>query len=150
MAVASWMRVFRACPVPGGRRLAGLPRIEISQSLEGQNSLVVGKNAGNFVESALFCENPSRKHLRIQSFADEFPTRARREFFRCAGNEQGIPRETQSARATHPMASKCLSLANKKIINRRFMLRLRTNTLCLFGRARAGCAAMQINRGRIP
>src|SRR5271156_5576236 len=33
MAVASWMRVFRACPVPGGRRLAGLPWIEISESL---------------------------------------------------------------------------------------------------------------------
>src|SRR5271155_5836809 len=112
MAVASWMRVFRACPVPGGPRLAGLPRIEISQSLEGQNSLVVGKNAGNFVESALFCEHPSRKHLRIQSFADEIPTRARRdffrarrEFFRCAGNEQGIPRENRSAR---PDASKML------------------------------------------
>src|SRR5271163_2119547 len=106
MAVASWMRVFRACPVPGGPRLAGLPRIEISQSLEGQNSLVVGKNAENFVESALFCQNPSRKHLRIQSFADEFPTRARREFFRCAGNEQGIPRENRSAR---PDASKMLT-----------------------------------------
>src|SRR5271156_2219107 len=47
----------------------------------GQNSLVVGKNAGNFAESAHFCENPSRKHLRIQSFAGEFPTRERREFF---------------------------------------------------------------------
>src|SRR5271170_1383498 len=74
MAVASMMRVFRACPVPGGRRLAGLPWIEISQSLGGQDSLVVGKNAGNFVESALFCENPSRKYLRSQSFEDGFPT----------------------------------------------------------------------------
>src|SRR5271154_6127725 len=52
----------------------------------GQNSLVVGKNAGNFAESAHFCENPSRKHLRIQSFAGEFPTRERREFFGRAGN----------------------------------------------------------------
>src|SRR5271163_3047361 len=59
-----------------------LPRIEISQSLEGQNSLVVGKNAGNFAESAPFCESLSRKHLRIQVFADEFPTRSSREFFR--------------------------------------------------------------------
>src|SRR5271154_598012 len=72
---ASLMRAFRACPALDGRRLGGLPWIEISQSLEGQNSLVVGKNAGNFAELAPFCENPSRKHLRIQAFADEFPTR---------------------------------------------------------------------------
>jgi hypothetical protein len=45
-------------------------------------SLVVGKNAGNFAESAPCCESLSRKHLRIQAFADKFPTRSSREFFR--------------------------------------------------------------------
>src|SRR5271169_1508120 len=95
-----------------------------------------------FRRISLFCENPSRKHLRSQSFEDGFPTRARREFFRarmeffrCAGNEQGIPREIQSARPGHPIAPKFLSFADKKIINRRVMLRLRTNTLCFSGRA---------------
>jgi hypothetical protein len=94
------MRAFRACPALDGRRLGGLPWIEISQSLEGQNSLVVGKNAGNFAELAPFCENPSRKHLRIQAFADEFPTRSSREFFRQrrelfegAGNSREISRD---------------------------------------------------------
>jgi hypothetical protein len=27
---------------------------------------VTGKNTGNFVDSAVFCDNPPRKHLRIQ------------------------------------------------------------------------------------
>jgi hypothetical protein len=79
--MANLMPAFRACPVPDGRRLGGLPWIEISQSLGGQSSLVVGKNAGSFAESALFCEHPSRKHLRIQAFADEFPMRSSRELF---------------------------------------------------------------------
>jgi len=47
--------------------------------LNGLNSLVVGKNAGNFVDSAAFCENLSRKHQQIQRFRDEFPTRPSRE-----------------------------------------------------------------------
>ena len=45
------------------------------------NSLAAGKKAGNFAESALFCENPSQKHQRIHAFADEFPTQTSREFF---------------------------------------------------------------------
>jgi hypothetical protein len=73
-------------PVPDCRRLGGLPRIEISQSLEGQDSLVVGKNAGNFAESALSCEHPSRKHQLIQMIADEFPTRTEQGIFLPAGN----------------------------------------------------------------
>jgi hypothetical protein len=48
-----------------------------------QISLVAGKNAGNFADSAVFSENPSRKHLRIQQFASEFPTQTSRD-------EQGI------------------------------------------------------------
>jgi hypothetical protein len=45
------------------------------------SSLVVGKKAGNFADSAVFCENLSRKHPGIQRFATEFPTRERREIF---------------------------------------------------------------------
>jgi hypothetical protein len=39
------------------------------------NSLLAGKNAGNFVDSAFFRENPSRKQTQNQQFAAEFPTR---------------------------------------------------------------------------
>jgi hypothetical protein len=62
-----------------------------------QISLVAGKNAGNFADSAVFSENPSRKHLRIQQFVSEFPTQTSREFFcqlreliRASKDEQGI------------------------------------------------------------
>jgi hypothetical protein len=59
----------------------------ISQSPEAQNSLVAGKNAGNFAESAVIFENPSRKHLRSQLFTDEFPTQTEQGiFFARAGN----------------------------------------------------------------
>src|SRR5271163_1697000 len=75
------------------------------------NSLVAGKNAGNFADSAAFCEHPSWKHLRIRVFADEFPTQTsreyfcqRRELFARAGNEQGISRKTDPRVAMHPMA----------------------------------------------
>jgi hypothetical protein len=68
------------------------------------NSLVAGKKAGNFFDSAVFCENPSRKHLLIQAFADEFPTQTGQGIFLsgqgifCAGREwQGISRESRDA-----------------------------------------------------
>jgi hypothetical protein len=82
-----------------------LPWIEISQSPEGYNSLVAGKKAGNLFDSAVFCENPSRKHLPIQSFADEFPTRTEQGIFlpgqgiNLARREwQGISAQNRSAR----------------------------------------------------
>jgi hypothetical protein len=50
------------------------------------SSLVVGKKAGNFADSAVFCENLSRKHPGIQRFATEFPTReAQGNFCRAQG-----------------------------------------------------------------
>jgi Metallopeptidase family M81 len=60
----------RSRPLAPRRRAA---RIN-SRSHDGQGSLVAGKNAGNFAESALFCKHPSRKHQLIQVFTDEFPT----------------------------------------------------------------------------
>ena len=112
--------------MPGSRRrlLGGLPRIEISQSPEGQNSLVAGKKAGNFFDSAVFCESLSRKHLRIQSFADEFPTQTEQGIFlpgqgiNSAGREwQGIRRKTDPLAPTHPIAPKCFLIVDKKIFN---------------------------------
>src|SRR5271167_1856924 len=81
MAVTSMMGVFRACRVPDRRLLGRLAARINSRSHDGQNSLVVGKNAGNFAESAFSCEHLSRKHLQIQLFMDEFPTQTSREFF---------------------------------------------------------------------
>ena len=45
------------------------------------NSLVAGKKAGNFFDSTALCVNPSRKHLRMQWFADEFPTQTEQGIF---------------------------------------------------------------------
>jgi hypothetical protein len=42
--------------------LGGRPRIK-SQSRYVRNTLVAGKNAGNFADSAALCENPSQKYL---------------------------------------------------------------------------------------
>jgi len=71
------------------------------------NSLVAGKNAGNFADSAVFCEKPSRKHLRIQEFAEEFHTRASRESIRDSRelillfvSRQGNERESDPLDAT--------------------------------------------------
>jgi hypothetical protein len=66
-----------------------------------QGSLVVGKNAGNFAESAVYWQNPSLKPLLTQLLADEFPVRTSREFIRASrefipdfGLEHGIRRKT--------------------------------------------------------
>src|SRR5271155_2302315 len=59
-------------------------RASILQPPDVPNSLVVGKNAGNFADSAVPCEQPSRKLLQMQWFADEFPTHQSREFFRAS------------------------------------------------------------------
>ena len=106
---------FSSMPRSRRRLLGGLPRIEISQSPEGLNSLVAGKKAGNFCDSAVFCENPSRKHLRIQLFASEFPTQTEQGIFLsgqgifCVGREwQGIWRKTDPLALTHPIAPKML------------------------------------------
>jgi hypothetical protein len=69
---ASWMRVFRTCPVHDRRWFrGGLSRIN-SRSADVQGSLVVGKNAGNFAESAVFWQNPSLKPILTQLLAYEF------------------------------------------------------------------------------
>jgi hypothetical protein len=66
-------------PVPD--RLGDFAARIDSQPRDGHNSLAAGKNAGNFSDSALFCEHPSRKHQRIQVFADEFPTQTEQGIF---------------------------------------------------------------------
>ena len=82
-AAESLMRAFRACAVPDRR----LSRAHDSTIFGVQNSLVAGKNAGNFAESASFCENPSRKHVLFQLFASKIPYTAEQGIF---SGEQGI------------------------------------------------------------
>jgi hypothetical protein len=57
------------------------------------NSLLAGKNAGNFADSAAFQVILSRKHLQMQWFADKFPTPRAGNYLARAGNlfrAQGI------------------------------------------------------------
>src|SRR5271170_2332068 len=115
--------------MPGSRRrlLGGLPRIEFLQSPEGPDSLAAGKNAGNFFDSAVFCENMSRKQLRIQLFADEFPTRTGQGLFLSAQGINSARREWQGISGimlqlhplapTHPIAPKFFLVVDKKILN---------------------------------
>src|SRR5277367_850204 len=74
-AAASLVYVFEHAPFPNGRLPGGLAADLIHSRPGVANSLLAGKNAGNFDRFSLFCDNPSRKHSRIQQFAAEFPTR---------------------------------------------------------------------------
>jgi hypothetical protein len=77
-AAAGLMHIFRAWPVPDRRRRPWrLAADKLYNLLNVQNSLVAGKNAGNFADSAFFRGNPSRKHLRIQALAREFRKRGK-------------------------------------------------------------------------
>jgi hypothetical protein len=58
----------------------------ILQSPGVQNSLLAGKNAGNFRDSAFFLRNPSPNQVRNQLFARKFPKRRAGNYFACAGN----------------------------------------------------------------
>ena len=78
---------FSSMPFPDRRLLGDLATRIDSQPCDGQNSLVAAKKAGNFAESAPFCEYPSRIHQLIQVFVDEFPTQKEQEIFSAsAGN----------------------------------------------------------------
>jgi hypothetical protein len=99
--------LFRACLVPDSRLLGGSP------------SLLAGKNAGNFADSAAFCKNTSRKHVRIQPFVSEFPMQTSREFFRARRElirpyrpEQGIWREIDARVPTFVVDNKIIHYAN--------------------------------------
>jgi len=93
--------------MPGSRPSAPgqLAADRLSQPPEDQDSLAAGKNAGNFLNSAVFCENLSRKHLRIQLFAYEFPTHTGQGIFLPAQGINSAGRESQGIRRkTDPLA----------------------------------------------
>jgi len=79
-AAASLMRVFRAWPVPDRRRPWRLAADNFYNLLARGIPWWQGKMQG--ISSIVFFENPSRKHLQIQSFVRDFPTQPSREFIR--------------------------------------------------------------------
>jgi hypothetical protein len=86
----------------------------ILQSPGVPNSLLAGKNAGNFGDSAFFRDNSSRKHSRIQQFAAEFPTRPSRELIRASSESDPPSREfAQTSKRV-----KIIFVVDKKIINK--------------------------------
>src|SRR5271169_6228332 len=118
--------------MPGSRPSAPgqLAADRLSQPPEDQDSLAAGKNAGNFLNSAVFCENLSRKHLRIQSFAYEFPTHTGQGIFLPAQGinsarreSQGIRRKTDPLAPTLPIAPKFFQAVDKNITNSRIRYR---------------------------
>jgi hypothetical protein len=62
----------------------------ILQSPGVPNSLVVGKNAGNFADQDAFCKNPSRKHLQIQPDARDSLRKVAGNYFARAGKQFGL------------------------------------------------------------
>src|SRR5271170_79327 len=135
--------------MPGSRPSAPgqLAADRLSQPPEDQDSLAAGKNAGNFLNSAVFCENLSRKHLRIQLFAYEFPTHTGQGIFlpaqgiNSAGREsQGIRRKTDPLAPTLPIAPKFFQAVDKNITNRRIRYIRGRTRLASPERPRIGCA----------
>jgi hypothetical protein len=91
-------------------------RGSISQPPEAPNSLVAGKNAGNFAESAFFCENSSRKPLRIQRFATSIPYAAEQGII---SRKQGID-SAFSTRAGNLARSRPLRASTVQVPQRPF------------------------------
>src|SRR5271163_4943712 len=91
-------------------------------------ALLTGKETGKFLRFSRFLRKPVSKTLGIQLFTNEFPSKQNRELIRdnreINSPEQGTIRELRAKSdplaATHPMASKCASLVEQKIINRLF------------------------------
>jgi len=90
-----------------------------SRSHDGQNSLVAGKNAGNFVESAFFAKIHLENIREFSGLRMNSLHRQSREFF-CQGRElireQGIRRKTGPRPPTHLMAYKYFNVMDKKIV----------------------------------
>jgi hypothetical protein len=118
---------FEHAPFPtvgcsgGSRRASPAARAgSNSTSPDVRFSLLVGKNAGNFGDSAVSCENPSRKHLQIQAPAIEFPTDRAGNLFSRAGNLFGFSTgagnlaRNRSAPADATIAVKCISIIDNK------------------------------------
>ena len=124
MAVASMMRVFRACPFPTVGSWATSPRGLIHGLMTARIPWSQGKMQG------ISRNQPSFANIRLENISEfrclrmnslrrqsrEFFCQ-RREFFCRAGNEQGIRRKTDPRAPTHPMASEYFSVLDTKIIN---------------------------------
>jgi hypothetical protein len=96
----------------------------ILQSPGVPNSLVVGKNAGNFADQAAFCKNSSRKHLQIQPDTRDSLRKVAGNYFARAGKQFGLLdrnrhlAQNRSALPTYLISSKRIYIVDKTIINR--------------------------------
>jgi hypothetical protein len=101
-----------ACPVPTVGSSAACRPVP----------LLTGKKTGKFSDFSRFLRKTVPKTLGIQLFTNEFPSKQNRESIRdnreANSREQGMSREVREKSdplaATHPMASKCFLLADKK------------------------------------
>ncbi|HEY3718882.1 MAG TPA: hypothetical protein VGL41_01950 [Roseiarcus sp.] len=112
---------FEHLSVQDRRLLGGSHPNYILHSPDGPNSLLAGKNAGNFFDSASFRENPSRKHPRIQCFANKFPKRGAGNYFARAGNSFCGAGNWALAPDVFNRTPKIVSTVDNKIINRAFI-----------------------------
>ena len=84
-----------------------------SRLLDVLNSLPVGKNAGNFADSAVFCETSVSKTSANSAFCKRIPYADEQGIISrpqgIFGREQGIWRKSKFAKG--------ISVADKKIIN---------------------------------
>ena len=109
-----------------------------------------GKMQGISPNSADFPRNLFRKHLRIQRFAKEFPTRTEQGIFLPAQGINNASRESAGNfaqnRPARPDASdwvKCFSFADKKVINSFVLLPAPTDALGFAERAALQCRCVQ-------
>ena len=133
MAVASTMRVFRACPVPDVGSSAACRGSKFHSLLKAQIPWSQGKTQGIFSIQPFFAkiclENGYEfSSLRVNSLlkqSREFFCQ-RRELIRRAGNRREFGAKTDPLAPTHPIAPKCFLMVDKKILN----------TGCGYGRTR--------------
>src|SRR5271155_5391054 len=126
MAVASTMRVFRACPVPDVGSSAACRGSNFHSLLKAQIPWPQGKTQGIFSIQPFFakiclensCEFSCLRMNSLLKQSREFFCQGR-ELIRRAGKWQGIRRKTDPLAPTHPLAPKCFLVVDKKIFNTR-------------------------------
>lgn len=145
MAVASTMRVFRACPVPDVGSSAACRGSRFHSLLKARIPWSQGKKQGIYSIQPFFAkirlENIYQfSRLRMNSLREqsrEFFCQGRELFWR-AGNGREFRRKTDPLAPTHPTAPKCFFVMDNKMLNTGCG-RQRTR-LASPDRSRLGCA----------
>src|SRR5271170_1889283 len=126
MAVASTMRVFRACPVPDVGSSAACRGSKFHSLLKAQIPWSQGKTQGIFSIQPFFAKTCLENGYEFSSLRVNSLLKQSREFFRRAGNRREFGAKTDPLAPTHPIAPKCFLMVDKKILN----------TGCGYGRTR--------------